>query len=156
APTRAYAASANALPSPAPVSTRTSWPRLISSSAPAGVSATRYSSDLTSFATPILTARDDTAARATRAYTQVQLRRHTCTRAPVRSYPLRSRVNVNAGWAARARVSGGAWNVVMFTRTVTGVDGTRIRTTVRPPFGTTACRTAIVRPSTGAPSLSTL
>ena len=43
---------------------RTSWPRLISSSAPAGVSATRYSSDLISLATPILTARDDTRGLA--------------------------------------------------------------------------------------------
>src|SRR5690349_1843168 len=63
APTRSYAASANALPTPAPVSTVTSWPRWISSSAPAGVSATRYSSGLISLATPILTARDDTPPR---------------------------------------------------------------------------------------------
>src|SRR6266511_319101 len=58
APTRAYAESANALPTPAPLSISTSCPRRISSSAPAGVSATRYSSDLISFATPILTARE--------------------------------------------------------------------------------------------------
>src|SRR3954463_5849481 len=56
APTRTYAASGNALPMPAPVSIATSWPRLISSRAPAGVSATRYSSVLISFATPIFTA----------------------------------------------------------------------------------------------------
>ena len=56
APTRSYAASGNALPTPAPVSTTTSWPRLTSSRAPAGVSATRYSSVLISFATPIFTA----------------------------------------------------------------------------------------------------
>src|SRR4051794_1603570 len=56
APTRTYAASANALPTPAPVSIATSWPRLISSRAPAGVNATRYSSVLISFATPIFTA----------------------------------------------------------------------------------------------------
>src|SRR5579871_2564525 len=49
---------------PAPASTATSCPRLISSSAPAGVSATRYSSDLISFATPILTAPDDTGLAA--------------------------------------------------------------------------------------------
>ena len=36
APTRSYAPSANALPTPAPVSISTSWPRLISSSAPCG------------------------------------------------------------------------------------------------------------------------
>src|SRR5437764_5512564 len=41
---------------PAPVSTKTSWPYLVNSRAPAGVSATRYSSVLISFATPILTA----------------------------------------------------------------------------------------------------
>src|SRR3954447_6402844 len=38
---------------PASCSTATSCPRLRSSSAPAGVSATRYSSDLISLATPI-------------------------------------------------------------------------------------------------------
>src|SRR5215211_7760045 len=54
-PTRLYALSANALPTPAPASTTTSWPRRVSSSAPAGVSATRYSSGLISFATPIRT-----------------------------------------------------------------------------------------------------
>src|SRR6476646_6914763 len=42
-----------ALPSPAPVSITTSWPRWISSRAPALVSATRYSSCLISLATPI-------------------------------------------------------------------------------------------------------
>src|SRR5580765_226009 len=56
APTRSYAASGKALPTPAPVSMETSWPRLVSSRAPAGVSATRYSSVLISFATPIFTA----------------------------------------------------------------------------------------------------
>src|SRR5580765_4152490 len=56
APTRWYASSAKALPAPAPVSTTTSWPWLRSSSAPAGVRATRYSSDLISFATPTLKA----------------------------------------------------------------------------------------------------
>src|SRR5581483_5138283 len=55
APTRSYCPSPNALPSPAPVSTTTSWPWLINSSAPAGVSATRYSSCLISLATPIRT-----------------------------------------------------------------------------------------------------
>src|SRR3989441_278539 len=45
-----------ALPVPAPVSMTTSCPRLINSSAPAGVSATRYSSVLISLATPILKA----------------------------------------------------------------------------------------------------
>src|SRR5690348_17177099 len=39
----------------------TSWPRCTSSRAPAGVSATRYSSVLISLATPIRTARDNTA-----------------------------------------------------------------------------------------------
>src|SRR5690242_20713883 len=56
-PTRRYESSLNALPSPAPASTATSWPALISSSAPAGVSATRYSSGLISLATPIRTRR---------------------------------------------------------------------------------------------------
>src|SRR3954469_13730410 len=41
------------MPTPAPSSIATSWPRLISSGAPAGVNATRYSSCLISFATPI-------------------------------------------------------------------------------------------------------
>ena len=41
-PTRSDASSGNALPAPAPVSTITSWPPLISSKAPAGASATRY------------------------------------------------------------------------------------------------------------------
>ena len=44
------------LPVPAPVSIKPSWPWLVSSSAPAGVSATRYSSGLISFATPTLKA----------------------------------------------------------------------------------------------------
>src|SRR6476646_7672884 len=57
APARSYCASGKALPSPAVVSTRTSWPRWISSRAPAGVSATRYSSVLISFGTPIRKAR---------------------------------------------------------------------------------------------------
>src|SRR5689334_25173948 len=57
APARSYCSSGKALPSPAVVSTRTSWPRWISSRAPAGVSATRYSSVLISFATPTLKAR---------------------------------------------------------------------------------------------------
>src|SRR4051794_26674425 len=42
-----------ALPSPAPVSITTSWPRVTSSRAPALVRATRYSSFLISLATPI-------------------------------------------------------------------------------------------------------
>src|SRR3954468_3711987 len=53
APTAVYWSSWNALPSPAPVSTSTSWPRRTSSRAPAGVSATRYSSVLISRTTPI-------------------------------------------------------------------------------------------------------
>src|SRR6266545_6453370 len=57
APAPSYAKSATALPSPAPVSTTTSWPRWTSSRAPAGVKATRYSSVLISFGTPIFTAR---------------------------------------------------------------------------------------------------
>src|SRR3954454_7459406 len=52
APTAAYCSSASWLPIPAPVSTSTSCPRCTSSRAPAGVSATRYSSGLISFATP--------------------------------------------------------------------------------------------------------
>src|SRR5262245_31676859 len=63
APARSYASSGNALPSPAPASTRTSWPRWTSSSAPAGVSATRYSCGLISLATPIRTARGTIAER---------------------------------------------------------------------------------------------
>src|SRR3954452_1637421 len=55
APDASYASSANALPTPAPVSIVTSCPRCTSSRAPAGVSATRYSSGLISLATPILT-----------------------------------------------------------------------------------------------------
>jgi hypothetical protein len=43
APARSYALSGNALPTPASVSTSTSWPLWTSSRAPAGVSATRYS-----------------------------------------------------------------------------------------------------------------
>src|SRR5919204_250937 len=67
APPLSYALSRNELPSPAPVSTRTSWPRWMSSRAPAGVRATRYSSDLISLATPIFmranpTSRVDTEA----------------------------------------------------------------------------------------------
>src|SRR6201997_130335 len=57
APARSYCASAKALPSPAVVSTKPSCPRWISSRAPAGVSATRYSSVLISFGTPIRKAR---------------------------------------------------------------------------------------------------
>src|ERR687891_1076270 len=53
APTASYSASGKALPAPAPASTRTSWPRPRSSRAPAGVSATRYSSCLISLTTPI-------------------------------------------------------------------------------------------------------
>src|SRR4249919_1530715 len=55
APAAVYASSGNELPAPAPVSIATSWPRCTSSRAPAGVSATRYSSDLISLATPIFT-----------------------------------------------------------------------------------------------------
>src|SRR3954471_22906714 len=55
APTASYAESGNELPSPAVDSTTTSCPRCTSSRAPAGVSATRYSSGLISLATPILT-----------------------------------------------------------------------------------------------------
>src|SRR4051812_16610917 len=55
APARSYASSANELPSPAPRSTSTSWPRCTSSRAPAGVSATRYSSGLISLTTATLT-----------------------------------------------------------------------------------------------------
>src|SRR5918994_1085000 len=55
APAAAYASSGNELPTPAPISTVTSCPRCTSSRAPAGVSATRYSSDLISLATPIFT-----------------------------------------------------------------------------------------------------
>src|SRR3989440_1114810 len=58
APARSYCSSGNALPSPAVVSTRTSCPRWTSSRAPAGVNATRYSSVLISFGTPIRTARE--------------------------------------------------------------------------------------------------
>src|SRR5260221_7972784 len=58
---RSYASSGNADPTPAPVSTETSCPALISSSAPAGVRATRYSSDLISLATPILMPREKLA-----------------------------------------------------------------------------------------------
>ena len=57
APARSYSASGNELPSPAVVSTSTSWPLRTSSRAPAGVSATRYSSVLISLATPIRKAR---------------------------------------------------------------------------------------------------
>src|SRR3569833_1116474 len=54
-------------PSPAPCSTNTSWPRCTSSRAPAGVSATRYSSVLISLATPIrIPARDNTSYGAPR------------------------------------------------------------------------------------------
>ena len=56
-----YAVSGNALPRPASCSTAPGVPRLISSSAPAGVSATRYSSDLISRATPTLIGRKPTA-----------------------------------------------------------------------------------------------
>ena len=45
-----------ALPSPAPAWISTSWPREESSRTPAGVIATRYSSDLISVGTPILIA----------------------------------------------------------------------------------------------------
>src|SRR5918994_859018 len=55
APAAVYASSGNELPTPAPVSIATSCPRCTSSRAPAGVSATRYSSDLISLATPIFT-----------------------------------------------------------------------------------------------------
>ena len=75
APTASYASSGKALPSPALCSTRTSWPASASSRAPAGVSATRYSSDLISLATPIFI-----ASRAT-----LSLRR----REPDRSVPTR-------------------------------------------------------------------
>src|SRR6478672_11190731 len=57
APARSYCSSGNAPPSPALVSTRTSCPRWISSRAPAGVRATRYSSVLISLGTPIRKAR---------------------------------------------------------------------------------------------------
>src|SRR5215213_2637089 len=59
-----YCWSGNWLPAPAPVSTTTSWPRWTSSRAPAGVSATRYSSGLISFATPIFTGRATIPASA--------------------------------------------------------------------------------------------
>src|SRR5919201_5409630 len=52
-PTASYAASGRALPSPAPASMTTSCPRRRSSTAPAGVSATRCSSGLISLTTPI-------------------------------------------------------------------------------------------------------
>src|SRR5918995_4836150 len=55
APAAVYASAGNELPTPAPVSIATSCPRCTSSRAPAGVSATRYSSDLISLATPIFT-----------------------------------------------------------------------------------------------------
>src|SRR6185503_9076456 len=62
APAPSYAESGNALPSPAPVSTSTSCPFCTSSRAPAGVSATRYSSVLISLATPIRKTRGTLAA----------------------------------------------------------------------------------------------
>src|SRR5215210_467218 len=55
APAATYESSENELPTPALRSTVTSCPRCTSSRAPAGVSATRYSSGLISFATPIFT-----------------------------------------------------------------------------------------------------
>src|SRR2546423_1167364 len=66
APTFSYAVSGNELPSPAPVSTSTSWPRWASSRAPAGVRATRYSSVLISLATPIFIAGRATIPRSHR------------------------------------------------------------------------------------------
>ena len=56
-PTAAYCSSAIAEPSPAPVSTTTRCPAWISSRAPSGVAATRYSWFLTSFGIPTITGR---------------------------------------------------------------------------------------------------
>src|SRR5256885_3742783 len=66
APAASYAASEKELPSPAPVSTVTSCPRCPSSRAPAGVSATRYSSVLISLATPIFKAASPYLVRVVR------------------------------------------------------------------------------------------
>jgi hypothetical protein len=63
-PAAVYASSGNELPTPAPVSIVTSCPRCTSSRAPAGVSATRYSSDLISLATPIFMSGEPYPARS--------------------------------------------------------------------------------------------
>src|SRR3954451_9280759 len=63
APTAEYASSSNELPPPAPASTSTSCPSRTSSRAPAGVSATRYSSALISFTTPTFIAAKTLALR---------------------------------------------------------------------------------------------
>ncbi len=48
---------------------------------------------------------------------------------------------MNAGWAARCRVSPGGENVVTSTTAVNGVEATGMCTTVSFPFETTACLT---------------
>src|SRR5947209_13978905 len=57
APCARYASSVMAEPRPAPLCTNTSCPASASSRTPAGVSATRYSSGLTSVGTPTFTVR---------------------------------------------------------------------------------------------------
>src|SRR5438094_2785247 len=81
APADSYAASENALPSPAPVSTMTSCPRCPSSRAPAGVSATRYSSVLISLATPIFKAASPYLVRVARLeFVEIQEQPGQCLR----------------------------------------------------------------------------
>ena len=58
APAEAYWESAIPLPCPAPDSNRTVWPALVSSSAPTGSMATRYSSALISLGTPTIIRRN--------------------------------------------------------------------------------------------------
>src|SRR5579884_170247 len=89
APARSYWSSANALPSPAVDSTTTSCPRWISSRAPAGVRATRYSSVLISLGTPMRKARRhylSGAARRSRHRSAGDLRPAETVPAPFRRY----------------------------------------------------------------------
>ena len=67
-PAATYSASANADPAPASCSTTTSCPRATSSCAPAGVSATRYSSGLISLTTPIFIVRHPSTGWRDRDY----------------------------------------------------------------------------------------
>src|SRR6266511_309479 len=55
APARLYRSPCSDEPSPAPSWTSTWWPAAVSSRAPSGVSATRYSLSLTSLGTPTIT-----------------------------------------------------------------------------------------------------